>query len=73
MALITGKTLIAALVNAGVVREGERIGRVVIDAQVDHAVVLYIERFVEHSILDVALTLDGVRIREVGPADVHEG
>ena len=64
---ITGDLLHAALVEAGVVRDGESIRRIVIDAQAGHVVVMHVERFGDMRLLDVVRTLGGIEIRE-GPA-----
>lgn len=51
-----------ALLDAGVVTEGERIRRIVIDAQVGCAVLIHVERFGDERLLDVIPTLDGVKV-----------
>jgi hypothetical protein len=51
-----------ALVEAGVIRDGENIRRVVIDAQAQHAVVMYVERWGDDRLLDVVPTLEGIEI-----------
>jgi hypothetical protein len=53
-----------ALVTAGVIRAGEHYRRIVIDAQQGEAVVIYAERVADDRLLGVALTLDGIEIRE---------
>lgn len=53
-----------ALVQAGVIRAGENIRRIVIDAQAGHVVVIHVERFGDTRLLDVVRTLDGVEVRE---------
>ena len=57
-----------ALVAAGVIREDESIRRIVIDAQAGAPVVMYVERYGDERLLDVALTLDGIEIRGVPAA-----
>lgn len=54
----------AALVATGIVRSGEFIRRIVIDAKVDEIVVMHIERLGDTRLLDVVRTLDGIEIRE---------
>jgi hypothetical protein len=63
--LIHSKSLFDALVKAGVVREDERIRRVVIDAQVGSAVRIYVDRFGDERLLQVVPTLDGIEISSV--------
>lgn len=63
---ITADHFHKALIAAGVVREGEIIRRIVIDAQAGHTVVMHIERFADTRMLDVIPTLEGVEIREGG-------
>jgi hypothetical protein len=63
--VLTAKTFHDALLAAGVVTAGERVRRVVIDAQAGCAVVLHVERYGDTRMLDVARTLDGIEVREV--------
>lgn len=75
---ILGRAFLQALADAGIIRIGERndsgvivgdsdfVRRVVIDASVDGAVVLYVERYGDERLLSVASTLEGVKIREIG-------
>jgi hypothetical protein len=65
--IITAQKFWQALVDAGVFREDERIRRIVIDADPSRqaAVVMYVERWGDERLLDVALTLEGVEIRGV--------
>jgi hypothetical protein len=58
-----------ALVDAGVFREDETIRRVVIDAQAGEAVVMYIERWGDERLLQVATTLEGIEISSVPNPD----
>jgi hypothetical protein len=69
--MITARAFHKALVEAGVFREDEAIRRVVIDAQAEPhgAVVMYVERWGDTRLLDVATTLDGVEIRGVPAPD----
>lgn len=64
--LITVQAFWQAMVNAGVFREDESVRRVVIGVNPDnHAVVMYVERWGDERLLQVATTLDGVEIRGV--------
>jgi len=67
---ITSDEFLQALVNADVVRKGEHIRRVVIDAQYGEAIVIYVERFGDARILDVATTLDAAQIRVLDVTEV---
>lgn len=63
--VIVADALHKALVEAGVVRDGERIRRIVIDALADHAVVMHIERWGDDRLLKVLPTLEGVEVSAV--------
>lgn len=54
-----------ALIAAGLIRQGEFIRRIVIDAQCGEAVKMYVERFADTRLLDVVPTLDGIEVRGV--------
>ena len=68
---ITSDKFHAALVAAGVIREGEHIRRIVIDAQAGYAIVMYLERLGDDRLLSVVQTLDGVEIREEHRAEAR--
>ena len=51
-----------ALLAAGVIRDGERIRRLVIDVQVGQPVIIYVERFADERLLDVATSLNGIEV-----------
>jgi hypothetical protein len=57
-----GERFLDVLVAANVIRRGERVRRVVIDAQIGEAVVIHVERFGDTRILDVVQTLAGVEV-----------
>lgn len=54
---ITGKRLLAALTEAGIIRAGEYVRRVVIDIPVDMAVVVHVERYGDERLLRIARDL----------------
>lgn len=54
-----------ALVDAGVLQEDDNVTRIVIDAQAGSVVVLYVERWADERLLQVAPTLDGIEIHGV--------
>ena len=62
---ISADAFLRALADAGVISEGDEIRRVVIDAQVRHAVHVYVERFGDERLLSVAVTLGGVEVKGV--------
>jgi hypothetical protein len=62
---ILAKHLFDALVEAGVVRRDEYVTRVVIDAQNDNWVRVYVERVADARLLSVVPTLEGVEISSV--------
>lgn len=57
-----------ALVAAGVIASGDKIRRVVIDANAGEAVVMYVERFGDERLLNVVTTLDGIEVHAGTPA-----
>ena len=61
---LTTNALHEALVAAGVIRAGENIRRIVIDAQAGHVVVIHVERYGDTRLLDVVRTLDGIEVRK---------
>lgn len=71
---IHGRKFLLALHEAGILGEHEYVRRVVIDASVDGAVVMYVERYGDERLLTVATTLDGVEIRrEDDPVPLDDG
>lgn len=66
---IHSQKFLLALQEAGILGDHQYVRRVVIDASVDSAVVMYVERYGDERLLAVATTLDGVEIRrdEGGP------
>lgn len=67
---ITAEALHKALVAGGVIRDGERIRRLVIDAQVGHCVVIHVERFGDERLLDVVRSLEGVEVHCGGEVEL---
>ena len=53
-----------ALKAAGIVRDNDYVRRVIIDINVDCAVVVHVERYGDERLLDLVRTLDGTEIRE---------
>lgn len=51
-----------ALKQAGIIRDGDWVRRVIIDIDVDCAVIVYVERYGDTRLLDVVRTLDGTKI-----------
>lgn len=62
--MITSDAFFEALIAADVFRSGERIRRVVIDAQAGWALKVYVERLGDDRILSVIPTLDGIEVSE---------
>lgn len=60
--LISGHRFLEALRDAGVISGDDHIRRVVIDAAVEGIVVMYVERYGDTRILQVASSLAGVEI-----------
>lgn len=62
--VIPAKRVIEALKDAGIIHEGDRVRRVVIDIGVDALPIIHIERFGDERLLEVVPVLTGVQIRE---------
>lgn len=62
---IHGRHFLEALMGAGVISPGSYVRRIVIDASIDSAVKVYIERIGDERILDVAPLLTGLNVRTV--------
>jgi hypothetical protein len=52
-----------ALKEAGIIRDGDYVRRVIIDINVSCAVVVHVERYGDERLLDLVRTLDGIEIR----------
>lgn len=63
---VTSDAWFKSLIAADVFRDGESVRRVVIDAQAGEAIVIYVERFGDTRLIEVAPMLTGIEIREVG-------
>jgi hypothetical protein len=62
---ILGMKFLEALRDAGIISEGDYISRVVIDAGVRDAVKVYVERYGDDRLLQVATSLEGIEISTV--------
>lgn len=51
-----------ALKEAGIVRDGDNVRRVIIDIQADCAVIVHVERIGDERLLNVVRTLEGIEI-----------
>ncbi len=51
-----------ALKEAGIIRDGDYVRRVIIDINTDCAVVVHIERYGDERLLDLVRTLDGTEV-----------
>lgn len=63
-ARISSDRFFEKLVEAGVFTKGEHIRRIVIDAQVGHALVIHVERYGDWRVLDVVASECGTTITE---------
>lgn len=63
--IVLSEAFFDALRASDVFRDGERVRRVVIDARAGEAVLIYVERFGDRRIVDVAPALAGIQVREV--------
>ncbi|SRR6266851_6294814 len=69
---IHSSELFLALKKAGIIADADHCRRVVIDVQVGHAVMVYVERIGDERLLDVAVTLEGIAV-EHGSSVVSPG
>jgi hypothetical protein len=68
--MIHSRAFLQALVDAGVISTEDRVRRVIIDAAVQEPVVVYVERYGDKRLLEIAPALTGVEIRNVAaPTD----
>ena len=67
---ITANQFHEALVTACVVRDGEAIRRLVIDAEAGCAIRIYVERWADARLLDVIPTLDGIEVHTGSPENL---
>ena len=58
-----------ALKAAGIIRDNDHVRRVIIDINVDYAIVVYIERYGDERLLNLIRTMDGAEIRHAGADD----
>ena len=61
--VIIGRALIQALREASILGEDDKVSRVVIDIPTREPVIVYVERYGDERLLQVAQTLEGVQIR----------
>jgi len=54
-----GRKMLDALKEAGIIRDGDYVHRVVIDITIDKAVIMYVERYGDTRLLDLTHALDG--------------
>ena len=59
---ILGRKFLQALLDAGIIQHGDYVRRVVIDASVNDALVVHVERWGDERLLGVARTLAGVEV-----------
>ena len=57
-----GRKMLAVLTEAGIIRDGDYVYRVVIDITIDKAVIMYVERYGDTRLLDLTHALDGAEI-----------
>ena len=63
--VVTGNEFLLLVEKAGVLVFGDKVRRVVIDADVSEPLVMYVERYGDERILQVATSLEGTRIETV--------
>lgn len=68
MSLIMSDKFVDALAKAGVIHEPEHTRRVVIDCQVGEVPVIYVERFGDVRLVEVAPLLTGIELRTASAA-----
>jgi hypothetical protein len=57
-----GREMLSALTEAGVIRQGDYVRRVIIDIEMNSAVIMHIERYGDTRLLNLVRTLDGIKI-----------
>jgi hypothetical protein len=57
-----GRKMLDALTEAGIIRDGDYVRRVIIDVSVDLAVVVHVERYGDTRLLDLVHALNGIEI-----------
>lgn len=60
--MIHGRKFLEALTAAGIISQEDHIRRVIIDAGVNTAVVIYVERYGDERLLSVVQGLDGAYV-----------
>ncbi len=70
--LIAGKKFLQALADAGIIRTEDHIRRVIIDAAVDTAVSIYVERYGDERLLSVAIGKHGGYVIKYVPREPDE-
>ncbi len=68
---ISGKMFLQRLSDHGIIGQGDKVRRVVIDAHVGKAAMLYVERVGDDRLLKVIPSLDGIEVSSV-PATADE-
>jgi hypothetical protein len=61
---ILGRRFLDALGEAGIIKKGDYVRRVIIDANMTDALTMYVERYGDERMLAVALGLSGFEIQE---------
>lgn len=70
MSIILGNSFLEALAEAGIIQAGEKVRRVVIDADVTAPVVIHVERYGDERLLNVVRKLEGVEVQVVEVGDL---
>lgn len=69
---VMGSEFHRLLERAGIFRPEDRVRRVVIDAAIDEPLILYVERFGDARMLEIASSLDGIEMRVVNVEDLGD-
>lgn len=72
-ARIHGRKFLQALMDVGVIRPEDYVRRVVIDASMDSAVLVYVERLGDERLLSVTTSLEGVEINVTAALRAPDG
>ena len=64
MPLVTSDKFVQALADAGIIHEPKRVRRVVIDCQPGEVPIIYVERFGDERLVELAPLLTGIELRE---------
>lgn len=69
---ILSREMFGVLTDAGIIRPGDYVRRVIIDIEVGQAVIVHVERYGDERFLSLIRTLDGIEVHCGKPGDEGE-